>query len=338
MKIASARAAAGALAAAALVFAILLSPPGAVPRDAGNAIRWFAAIATAFALVAVTAAGMRWSQPRHASRWLAAALALFAAGASLYVTAMRAHRHCTAPYAGSTVIIGERLTPFAQQYVANGNSADPENLLLDAAGRADAVWIPESIAACRTRLILQGSLWFPALAASFAALAAAGRSWRRGVAAPASRRAGAVEPLPVDLRYDVFLSYRHGGADTEFARELLLRLEEGGYRVAIDERDFQPQQNYVQEMERCILESRYTLAIISNRYLESGNTEEEALIAKVLTLDRRQKRLIPILIERTQLPLWLRGAVGIDFGKTDGLVEPLDMLTRTLGEPLKRSS
>jgi hypothetical protein len=261
-------------------------------------------------------------------------LSLFGAGAALYVTAARAHQHCTASYAATTVIIGDRLTPFARQYVGEGNSADPADLLLDAAGQVETDWEPKSIAACRTRLLLHGSLWFPALAASFALLFQAARSWRSGVLPRASKGAPEQEAQPQDLRYDAFLSYRHGDADAEFARDLLARLEEAGFRVAIDERDFRPEQHYVQEMERCIVQSRYTLAIISKRYLESGNTEEEALIAKALTLGQRQKRLIPILIERAQLPLWLSGAVGIDFGKTDGIAEPLDLLIRALGEPL----
>ena len=39
--------------------------------------------------------------------------------------------------------------------------------------------------------------------------------------------------------YDVFISYRHARRDKRFALELLRHLEGLGYRVALDERDFE---------------------------------------------------------------------------------------------------
>ena len=46
-----------------------------------------------------------------------------------------------------------------------------------------------------------------------------------GSAAPA-RVAG---PTPAAQRYDAFISYRHGGADADVARQLLDSLEADGY-------------------------------------------------------------------------------------------------------------
>src|SRR5262245_29517934 len=86
-------------------------------------------------------------------------------------------------------------------------------------------------------------------------------------------------PAPLSLPCDVFLSYRHVDPDRAFARDLLGRLEAAGFRVAIDERDFRPEATFLEEMERCIQESRFTLAVLSPRYVESGNTMEEAIIS-----------------------------------------------------------
>jgi DNA-binding winged helix-turn-helix (wHTH) protein len=135
-------------------------------------------------------------------------------------------------------------------------------------------------------------------------------------------------------RYDVFLSYRHDGVDANVAAQLVDALEADGYRVAIDERDFPANASFLQEMERCVRESRFTVAVISSRYLESGNCQEEAIICKVLDMGDRKRRLIPLVIEPVSMPAWLYGIVGIDCTKRDPLVDPFDKLKATLGAPL----
>jgi hypothetical protein len=104
--------------------------------------------------------------------------------------------------------------------------------------------------------------------------------------------------------------------------------------VAIDERDFPANASFLLEMERCIRESRFTVAVISQSYLESGATQEEAIITRVLDLGDRKRRMIPVVIEPVSMPAWLYGIVGIDFTKRDPLVDPYDKLKATLGPPL----
>src|SRR5579871_2588321 len=103
--------------------------------------------------------------------------------------------------------------------------------------------------------------------------------------------------MPPIYQYDAFISYRHGGEDEEFARILLGDLETAGYKIAIDKRDFAPNLPFLDEMERCVKESRYTLAVISPRYFESGNTTQESVIRVVLDMNDREHRLIPLIIE-----------------------------------------
>jgi CheY-like chemotaxis protein len=132
---------------------------------------------------------------------------------------------------------------------------------------------------------------------------------------------------------DTFLSYRHQEPDRGFTRDLQRELEACGYRVAIDERDFAGNESFPSEMERWIRASRFTLAIISPRYLESGNAQEEAVICKVLDMSERRRRLVPVIIEKTPLPAWLYNIVGVDFTASDPLVSPMDRLKKTLGDP-----
>ena len=80
--------------------------------------------------------------------------------------------------------------------------------------------------------------------------------------------------------------------------------------------------------------SAETVAVISSRYLDSDNCQEEAIICKVLDMGDRKRRLIPVVIEPVSMPAWLYGIVGIDCTKRDPMVDPFDKLTATLGAPL----
>jgi hypothetical protein len=173
-------------------------------------------------------------------------------------------------------------------------------------------------------------LWIPFLTVCLLATAQAAPTT---ILAPVSRNMPQ-PPAAVPMRYDVFVSYRHHAVDKRFATELVAALEAEGYRVAIDERDFAANASFLHEMERAIRESRFTVAVVSPRYLESGNAEEEAVITKVLDMGDRRRRLIPLLIEPVSMPVWLYSIVGIDWTKSDALVDPFEKLKATLGSPL----
>ena len=132
--------------------------------------------------------------------------------------------------------------------------------------------------------------------------------------------------------FDAFLSYRHGDPDELFTRELRRRLLEAGFKVALDRLDFFPACTFLEEMERCVRSSRYTVAVISPRYFESGNTTEEAIITQVLGMDERKRRLIPLIYETATMPAWLYGLVGIDFSREDPDVDPYERLIAALRE------
>ena len=177
-----------------------------------------------------------------------------------------------------------------------------------------------------------GPKWLPLLIASLVGAVLAVPAGKLSVpAAPASPPMPSAPPV---LRYDVFISYRHGGVDADVARQLLDVLEADGYKVAIDERDFVATASFLLEIERCIRESRHTVAIVSARYLESGNCEEEAIVTKVLDMSERRRRLIPLIIQQVEMPAWLFNLVGIDCRNPDALVDPLEKLKATLGKPL----
>ncbi|HPO13060.1 MAG TPA: toll/interleukin-1 receptor domain-containing protein, partial [Candidatus Hydrogenedentes bacterium] len=134
--------------------------------------------------------------------------------------------------------------------------------------------------------------------------------------------------------YDAFISYRHAEPDKTFARNLRQELIDAGFKIALDEIDFRPNAKFLSEMERCIKESRFTLAVISPRYLQSGNCEEEAIICKVLDMAERKYRLIPLILEAVEMPTWLYSLVGIRFDEEAPLLDPYQKLIQTLSNPL----
>lgn len=101
--------------------------------------------------------------------------------------------------------------------------------------------------------------------------------------------------------YDAFISYSHTNY-TWVWRELLPRLEAAGLRACIDERDFRPGTPSVKEMERAVQSSRKTLLVLTPAYLQSAWTEFEALMLQTIDPANRALRLIPLLLERCELP------------------------------------
>jgi ABC-type branched-subunit amino acid transport system substrate-binding protein len=145
------------------------------------------------------------------------------------------------------------------------------------------------------------------------------------------------DPEPDDdlePRYDAFLSYRHQEPDSDFAWEIWEKLTDLGYRVAIDEKDFHSALTFLEEIERCVKDSRYTLAVISPRYLESGNTTEEAILTQIMDMNDRTRTLIALILEEVEeMPLWLFARGKINFDGRGGRVDPYEKLLRDLGEP-----
>jgi hypothetical protein len=326
------------LAAATVVLAgvagALVPPPAAIVGSATGASSapWaFAALASAAIVTLAILPFVIWRGAARPRRWVAVALASLALGVTAFAGGGYAQRACTARYGDRAVVIGTELTPLGAAYQKANPDLSTDDLLFDSAGVPERLWTAASIDRCGVLISSTYFLWVPFLAVCLVATAQAVPT---SILAP--MRWDAPKPVAhpgLPIMYDVFISYRHEGEDKRFARDLVSALEAEGYRVAIDERDFPANASFLQEMERAIRQSRFTVAVISARYLESGHTEEEAILTRVLDMGDRKRRLIPLVIESVSLPAWLYGIVGIDWTKRDPLVDPFDKLKATLGPP-----
>ena len=136
------------------------------------------------------------------------------------------------------------------------------------------------------------------------------------------------------LTYDVFISYRQQEPDKSWVRKTLLpRLENVGLRVCIDYRSFRLGAPLVTEMARAVEESRYTLSVLTPRYLESNFTELENVLAEHLGLEKSQRRLLAILREACTPRLGMRARLWLDMSDGDEFETDIERLVYELRQP-----
>lgn len=274
-------------------------------------------------LTVVVCAAIALSKGVHPWAWTAASMAAAAAGLAVLLSHVTASSTCVASYDTHLVVIGREYTAAAAGYARANPSA--RDLLLDAGGAADKVWTPASIASCRFWIGWAGPLVAPLFAACVSALVARRTPPRFALMPVRTPVRPALAAGRTTARYDAFLSYRHADPDQEWAKNIAEVLESHNLRVAIDFRDFAPNEHFLSEMERCIKESRFVLCVVTSRYIDSDHCSEEAIISKTLDLADRRKRLVPLVFERVELPIWLHGLVGIDFTPSVN-IDPIERL------------
>jgi phage replication-related protein YjqB (UPF0714/DUF867 family) len=70
-----------------------------------------------------------------------------------------------------------------------------------------------------------------------------------------------------DQQRDFFISYT--GADRAWAEWIAVQLEAAGYTTVLQAWDFRPGSDFVEQMHRATEQTQRTIAVLSQRYLES---------------------------------------------------------------------
>lgn len=105
--------------------------------------------------------------------------------------------------------------------------------------------------------------------------------------------------------HDVFVSYSH--TDAPWVRNILLpTLENHGFSVCIDFRDFQAGSFGVSEMQRAVTESRHTLLVLTESYVLSDWAVFENAMAQSLDPAAVTRKVIPVLHMDCEIPLRIR--------------------------------
>jgi hypothetical protein len=117
------------------------------------------------------------------------------------------------------------------------------------------------------------------------------------------------------LRYDVFISYSH--RNKEWVRGWLVpQLKNAELKVCIDHESFEPGAPSITEMERAVLQSRTTVLVLTPEYLQSEWTEFENILVQTLDPAAHQRRLLPVLLVRCELPLRIGILTYLDFTRS----------------------
>ena len=137
-----------------------------------------------------------------------------------------------------------------------------------------------------------------------------------------------------DFAYDVFVSYRQREPDLSWVRKKLVpRLEAQGLRAFVDYKHFKLGAPLVLEMARGVESSRYTLAVLSPKYLESNFTELENVLAEHLGLENSERRLIAVMIESCKPRLGMRARLWLSMLSDEEFDANISTLVNALREP-----
>ena len=150
----------------------------------------------------------------------------------------------------------------------------------------------------------------------------------RGGKAPAPTPAG----KPADgFIYDVFVSYRQQEPDKTWVRKTLVpRLKAEGLKVFIDYLDFRLGAPIVTEMERAVIQSRYTVGVLSPNYLKSNFTDLESILAEHIGLEQSQQRFIGVMRENCKPRLGIRARYYLDMSDEEEFEAAVDRLVAQL--------
>ena len=108
-------------------------------------------------------------------------------------------------------------------------------------------------------------------------------------------------------------------------------LESQGLLACIDYRDFRLGKPVITEMERAVSTSKFTLAILSPVYLESGATELENVLAQAIGLENAERRLICVMYQHCNPRLSLRALIWLDMTDMEKYAGNLPRLIMELG-------
>ncbi len=156
----------------------------------------------------------------------------------------------------------------------------------------------------------------------------------------AQLRGGAPEALavpapPDEFAYDAFVSYcRDDDDDRTWVMTVVVPyLEHLGLRLCLEHRDFRLGASRLDELERAVTTSRYTLAIFSPAYLGGAFETYQSLLAAHVSIETRAPRFVPLLRQPCPLVLHARMAEALDVSRDAEVPAALQHLAVSLRQP-----
>uniref|UniRef100_A0A2M3ZIM9 Putative tir domain protein n=1 Tax=Anopheles braziliensis TaxID=58242 RepID=A0A2M3ZIM9_9DIPT len=135
--------------------------------------------------------------------------------------------------------------------------------------------------------------------------------------------------------YDAFILY--ADQDIEFASKMVAKLEKRGMRLCLRDRDILAGGNCEHAVlirlitERC----RRLVVLISQAFLESPLYTFTVTFAHALQIEKRQRKVIPCVIEKCEVPQHLKFTFMLDYLRQRELFNFWDKLTDSVRDPAK---
>lgn len=127
----------------------------------------------------------------------------------------------------------------------------------------------------------------------------------------------------------VFLSHSH--ADKPFARKLAYDLRKAGHAVWIDEAEINIGDSLIEKIRDGLDQVDFVAAILSSSSIGSPWVTRELDIASNREIEEKRIVVLPLLLEKVELPGFLKGKFYGDFTDLAQYDEMLELLIRKLG-------
>lgn len=126
----------------------------------------------------------------------------------------------------------------------------------------------------------------------------------------------------------IFLSHSH--ADKPLARRLAADLRAAGHSVWIDEAEIEIGDSLIGKIREGLDQVEYVGALISSASVDSEWVNKKLEIASNREIDERRVVVLPLLVEKVDLPGFLKGKFYGDFTEKHKYEDSLQLLLRTL--------
>jgi hypothetical protein len=127
----------------------------------------------------------------------------------------------------------------------------------------------------------------------------------------------------------VFLS--HNSRDKPWVRELAKRLTQDGVVVWLDEAELNIGDSLIDKISAAIDEMKFVAAVISRHSVQSVWVQKELSLAMSKEIKGRRVTVLPLLIERCDLPVALRDKLYADFTNPSSFDAEYRKLLRAIG-------
>jgi hypothetical protein len=122
----------------------------------------------------------------------------------------------------------------------------------------------------------------------------------------------------------------HSTKDKDIVRKIALELTIKGAKVWFDEAEIMPGDSIIEKIQEGIDMSDYFGIILSPRSVESIWVRKEVESALYQEIEIGRNKVIPILIEPCDIPLFIKPKKYVDLTKSDTFIEGIDSLVKRL--------